>query len=161
MRKRVTLERSITLSILSIGLITILRLCIEPVNAEWVDVAGKLNGSLIPSTRMCIKRCFLVTALALVSAATAQPADRTDVIGCEAEEAALEREIDLARSKGQMLRRRQLTEALAAVQSRCEALAPERSRAARIDSLERRIRELRLELDRAEDRLRDFRTGDS
>jgi hypothetical protein len=46
MRKRVTLERSITLSILSIGLITILRLCIEPVNAEWVDVAGKLEKGL-------------------------------------------------------------------------------------------------------------------
>ena len=110
---------------------------------------------------MCVKPCFLVIALALAAPAVAQPTDQVDNTECKAEKAAIERDIDLARSKGQMLRRRQLAEALAALQTRCETLAPAQSRAARIERLEREIRELRLELRRAEEQLRDLKNGAS
>lgn len=108
---------------------------------------------------MRVKPCFLAVALALAVPSIAQPTDQADDSSCQAEEAALERDIDLARSKGQMLRRRQLAEALAALQTRCKTLAPEQSRAARIERLELEIRELRLELDRAEEQLRALKSG--
>lgn len=108
---------------------------------------------------MRVKPCFLAVALALAVPSIAQPTDQADGTGCKAEEAALERDIDLARSKGQMLRRRQLAEALAALQTRCKTLAPEQSRAAQIERLELEIRELRLELDRAEEQLRALKSG--
>jgi chaperonin cofactor prefoldin len=101
---------------------------------------------------------FLTIALALATPAIAQPPNQVDITECKAEEAAIERDMELARSKGQMLRRRQLAEALAALHARCETLAPEQSRAANIERLEQEIRELRKELDHAEDRLRKLKS---
>lgn len=100
--------------------------------------------------------CFL--AIALATPADAQPTGQVDSTECKAEEAAIERDMDLARSKGQMLRRRQLAEALAALQARCETRTPEQSRAANIDRLEREIRELRKELEQAEEQLRKLKS---
>ncbi|CAN7159096.1 MULTISPECIES: DUF1090 family protein [unclassified Variovorax] len=109
---------------------------------------------------MRVKPSFLAIALALAIPAIAQPVDQADNTDCKAKEAALERDIDIARSKGQMLRRRQLAEALAALQTRCKAVAaPEQSRAARIERLEQEIRDLRLELNRAEEQLRELKHG--
>jgi hypothetical protein len=116
---------------------------------------------LLTDTGMRAKLFLLAIALALATPAIAQPADPVDQADCRAEEAAIEREIALARSKGQMLRRRQLAETLTALQTRCRTLAPEQSRAARIERLEQEIRELRLELDRAEEQLRELRHGGS
>ena len=99
----------------------------------------------------------LLIALALAGPALAQPADPANPptsADCKAEEAAIERSIELARSKGQMLRRQQLADALAALQTRCRTADPQQSRAARIDALELEIRGLRQELDRAEEQLR-------
>ncbi|MBT2321420.1 DUF1090 family protein [Variovorax paradoxus] len=110
---------------------------------------------------MRVKASILAIALGLAAPALAQPSSQVDNTACKAEEAALERDIALARSKGQMLRRRQLAEALAALQIRCETLTLEQSRAARIEKLEQEIRELRLELDRAEEQLRDLKKGGS
>jgi prefoldin subunit 5 len=53
-----------------------------------------------------------------------------------------------------MLRRRELAEALSSLKARCQTLAPAQSRAVRIEKLEQEIRELRLELERAEELLR-------
>ncbi|RZL89000.1 MAG: DUF1090 family protein [Variovorax sp.] len=108
---------------------------------------------------MRVKPCFLAIALTLSPLAIAQPSDQVDNTDCKAEEAAIERDIALARSKGQMLRRRQLAEALDALQTRCETLTPQQSRAARIERLEQEIRELRLELERAEEQLRELKSG--
>ena len=104
--------------------------------------------------------CLLILALALALAtpAAAQSTDPVDKTECEAEQAAIERNMDLARSKGQMLRRRQLAEALAALQARCETLPPEQRRAANIQRLEQEIRELRTELDHAEEQLRKLKS---
>ena len=107
---------------------------------------------------MRVNPCFLAIAMALATPAIAQPTGQVDNATCEAEKAAIERDMDLARSKGQMLRRRQLAEALAAVQARCETLAPEQSRAANIERLEQEIRELRKELDHAEEQLRKLKS---
>jgi parvulin-like peptidyl-prolyl isomerase len=105
--------------------------------------------------------CFLTLALTAAMPAFAQPAATQpvapDAAACQAEEASLERDIDLARSRGQMLRRQQLAEALIAVQARCKVPAPVGSRAARIDKLEQDIRSLRAQLERAEDQLRQLK----
>ena len=104
-------------------------------------------------------RLLLAISLALALPVVAQPANQAgNSTDCKAEEAALERDIDLARSKGQMLRRRQLAEALVALQARCKTLSPEQSRAARIEALEQEIRDLRLELQRAEEQLRSLKS---
>jgi chromosome segregation ATPase len=110
---------------------------------------------------MRAKTCSLALAVVMAAPAVAQTTGQADTVDCRAERAALEREIDLARSRGQMLRRRQLADALAALQARCKTLIPERSREARIESLEQKIRELRLELDRAEEQLRELKSGGS
>ncbi|WP_256856533.1 DUF1090 family protein [Variovorax sp. KK3] len=91
----------------------------------------------------------------------AQPAPPIDTTVCKAEEDALEQDIDIARSKGQMLRRRQLAEELAALHARCQAVAPVQSRAARVEKLEQEIRELRTALGRAEEQLRQLKQGGS
>ncbi len=108
-------------------------------------------------TKLCLLTASMVFAChahAQTAPQQQQAAEPTDSAGCQAQEAALERDIDLARSRGQMLRRRQLGEALTALQARCETLAPAQSRALRIEKLEHEIRQLRLELDRAEEQLR-------
>jgi predicted nucleic acid-binding Zn-ribbon protein len=107
-----------------------------------------------------VKRWLMAVALGGAVPVFAQPAEQpkqVEGVSCEAEEAALEREMDLARSRGQMLRRRQLAETLAALRTRCHGSETRQSRAARIDKLEQEIRTLRSELERAEDQLRDLR----
>jgi hypothetical protein len=106
---------------------------------------------------MPLKAHVLAIALALAVPAIAQPTDPADNPDCKTEEAAIERNIELARSKGQMLRRQQLAEALAALQARCRTLDPAQSRAARIEALEHVIRDLRQELNRAEEQLRSLK----
>jgi hypothetical protein len=78
----------------------------------------------------------MIASLALAVAVFAQPIGQLGESDCKVDDAALERDIDLALSKGQMLRRRQLVEALSALQARCETVAPEQDRAARVEKLE-------------------------
>ena len=106
---------------------------------------------------MPLKPHVLAIAFALAVPAIAQPTDPADNPDCKAEEAAIERNIELARSKGQMLRRQQLAEALAALQARCRTLDPAQTRAARIEALEQVIRDLRQELNRAEEQLHNLK----
>lgn len=114
---------------------------------------------------MPLKSCFPALALmALVStlaapvfaqsAPAAQPLSAED---CKAQEAVLERDMDLARSRGQMLRRRELADALGGLQAQCKSSAAPQSRQARIERLEQDIRLLRSELDHAEAQLRSLR----
>lgn len=105
---------------------------------------------------MRLKPCFLAFALLLGMPAFAQnpstpPPDAGD---CKAQEAALERDMELARSRGQMLRRRELADTLSALQQRCKTPVPVVSREARIERLENEVRTLRAELERAEEQLR-------
>ncbi|WP_235505129.1 DUF1090 family protein [Variovorax sp. Root318D1] len=107
-----------------------------------------------------MKRGLLAAALLVLSTsafAQAQAVEPPSAASCQAEEAALERDIDLARSRGQMLRRRQLAESLSALRTRCQASGPSMSRAARIDKLERDIQLLKAELEQAEEQLRELK----
>lgn len=109
---------------------------------------------------MLLKPCFLVLALTLATAAFAQPAPSAQPLGaedCKAQQAVLERDMELARSRGQMLRRRELADTLSALQAQCKLPAAPQSRQARIDRLEQDIRLLRSELDQAEAQLRSLR----
>jgi Protein of unknown function (DUF1090) len=112
---------------------------------------------------MRFKPCFLPLAWALAMPAFAQtaPPVPVDAADCKAQEAVLERDMALARSRGQMLRRRELGDELSALQARCAAIVPPvpaQGRAARIEKLEQEIRTLRAELDRAEEQLRGLRS---
>ncbi|MGJ7506143.1 DUF1090 family protein [Variovorax sp. GT1P44] len=104
---------------------------------------------------------MLAIALVLAPLAIAQPAGQIDSTECKAEKAAIDRDMELARSKGQMLRRQQLAETLVALQARCDALTPEQSRAASIEKLEHEIQDLRKALDDAEEQLRRLKKGGS
>ncbi|MEJ7686328.1 MAG: DUF1090 family protein [Variovorax sp.] len=106
---------------------------------------------------MGMKLCFSIIALAFTSVAAAQSTAPGAIATCKADATALEGDIDLARSKGQLLRQRQLAQQLTALQTRCGTLAPEEERAARAERLREEIRQLRLELDRAQEQLRRLR----
>ncbi len=104
---------------------------------------------------------LLVVGLSLASAAFAQtalqiPAQAVNV-DCAAEQTTLQAEMDVARSRGRMLQRRQLAEQLLAVQARCGTLPPAQSTELQIESLQKEVLELRKELDRAEAELRRLR----
>lgn len=110
---------------------------------------------------MRVNLSLLVIALVLSPSALAQPAGQMDSSECKAEKAAIEQDMELARSRGQMLRRQQLAQTLAALQARCDTLTPEQSRAANIDKLEHEIQDLRKALDHAEEQLRRLKSGGS
>ena len=107
---------------------------------------------------MRVNPCFMVLTIALTVPAIAQPIGQGDSTECKAQAAAVERAMDLARSKGQMLRRRQLAQELAALQARCEPLPTEQSRAANIERLRHEIEDLRTALDQAEEQLRKLKS---
>ncbi len=103
----------------------------------------------------------LIILLALaVPAAAQQPAVQTDSAACASDIATLTRDMDAARTKGQMLRRQQLANELAALHARCEQQqhATETDRVASIQKLEQQIKELRAQLAHAEEELRKLKS---
>lgn len=96
----------------------------------------------------------LIVTLALALSAAAEPAAPADSASCATDIATLQQAMDAARDKGQMLRRRQLAEELAALQARCIPGAEDQDRAAHIEQLEHEIRELRVRLEQAQAQLR-------
>lgn len=103
----------------------------------------------------------LLAAVLLASAnhTFAQAAEPTDTASCKAEEATLDEDIAQARARGQMLRRRQLTESLAALQAHCEALIAAKDPATQIKRQEQEVQQLRVELERAEAQLRKLKAA--
>ena len=105
--------------------------------------------------------CTLVIAMTLAGSAMAQPTVAVhDSTSCAAEQAELEKRIDLARAKGRMLLRQQLADQLATLQHDCKLLSADQGSAANIQRLEREIRALRAELEAAEEQLRKLK-GDA
>ncbi|MDM0016890.1 DUF1090 family protein [Variovorax saccharolyticus] len=102
-----------------------------------------------------------IVLLASANTSFAQAAEPTDAASCKAEEATLEQSIAQARARGQMLRRRQLTESLAVLQGHCEALAAAKDPATQIKRQEQEVQQLRLELERAEAQLRKLKAAKS
>lgn len=89
--------------------------------------------------------------------AIAQPNPPAGGVECGAQQAALERDMDVARSKGQMLRRRELEQTFRALQSRCGDGSAQDDHRARVVRQENEVLQRRLELDRAEEELRRLR----
>lgn len=107
------------------------------------------------------KGLLAIALLASSSASFAQSQDPTDAASCQAQEATLERDIADARARGQMLRRRQLTESLAVLHVHCESLMAAKDPATRIKRQEEEVQQLRLELERAEAELRKLKAQKS
>ena len=104
---------------------------------------------------LCI--CALVIGVLCSAQANAQtePAKKTEA-DCYAQQAALEKDMRAARSRGQMLRRRQLQESLDALRSRCDEIASQDSHEARVMRQKNVVFQLRIDLDRAEEDLRNL-----
>jgi hypothetical protein len=97
----------------------------------------------------------MVVAMALAGSAIAQPTVAVhDSTSCAAEQAELEKRMDLARSKGRMLLRQQLADQLATLQQDCLPHSADQGSAANIQRLEKKVRALRTELEAAEEQLR-------
>jgi chromosome segregation ATPase len=107
--------------------------------------------------RACV--FFLAFSLGLSASVWAQAPQPAGAPDCPAEQAALEADIEVARTKGQMLRRQQLAQTLQALQARCAAATTGQSRATQIQALQERIRDLRKDLDQAEAQLRTLQTA--
>lgn len=108
---------------------------------------------------MHVRCCTLAIAMALTGSALAQPTNTVNApTPCQAERADVERRMEVARSKGQMLLRRQLADQLATLQATCRPLAADQSRAANIERLEKQVRALRTELAAAEEQLRKLKS---
>lgn len=100
-----------------------------------------------------------IVLLAAANSSFAQATEPTDAASCKAEEASLDQDIAQARARGQMLRRRQLTDALAALQAHCEALMAGKDPATQIKRQEQEVQQLRIELERAEAQLRKLKAA--
>lgn len=98
---------------------------------------------------------FLVVCLLVSMQANAQSAPSIRTEGdCYARQAALENDMRDARSRGQMLRRRQLQESLDALLARCDEIGSEDTYEARVMHQKNVIMQLRLDLANAEEELR-------
>lgn len=100
--------------------------------------------------------------MALPGFAIAQPAGPVgDDASCTAGKGDIEKRMEIARSKGQMLLRRQLADQLSTLQATCKPLSPDQNRAANMERLEKEVRALRAELEAAEEQLRKLKGEDS
>ena len=99
---------------------------------------------------------FGVAAIALSCATPglAQVPPSTAEADCHAQQTALEKDMRAARSRGQMLRRRQIEENLHALQARCAEIAAKDTQEARVMRQKNAVMQLRIDLDRAEEELR-------
>lgn len=97
---------------------------------------------------------ILFSTLSLAMPAFAQPTVPMDAASCTSGIATLQQSMEEARAKGQMLRRRQLADEMAALQAHCAPGTAVPDRAAQIAALEQEIRALRARLDAAQAQLR-------
>lgn len=92
-----------------------------------------------------------------ITATTATTANMT----CNAEKAELERRVELARSKGQMLQRKQLADQLAALAASCKPMSTDQTRRiADMERLDKKISALKAELATAEEQLRKLKSDE-
>lgn len=106
---------------------------------------------------MKLHLCLVSLAIGLLASmqanAQSEPSKKT-AADCYAQQAALEKDMRDARSRGQMLRRRQLQESLDALRARCDEIASKDTHEARVMRQKNVIMQLRLDLANAEDELR-------
>lgn len=109
---------------------------------------------------MFVRRCCAwAIAMALSGSAIAQSTNKVDnKPPCSAEKAEVEKRMELARSKGQMLLRRQLADQLTALQTDCKPAPADQGRLANIERLEKEVRTLKAALETAEEQLRQLKS---
>ena len=118
-----------------------------------------LSRILLDICMLARRYCTWVITMALAGSAIAQPAGNADSNPrCSVEKAEVERRMEVARSKGQMLLRRQLADQLAVLQSSCKPRSSAQGRLADIERLEQEVRTLKAELDAAEAQLRQLKS---
>ena len=103
-------------------------------------------------THLCIGSVAI--AMLCATQAIAQPKPTKTEADCYAQQAALEKDMRAARSRGQMLRRRQLEDNLHALQARCDEIASKDTHEGRVMRQKNAVLQLRIDLDRAEEDLR-------
>lgn len=101
----------------------------------------------------CIASLAVGLLASMPSYAQSEPSNKTEA-DCYAQQAALEREMRDARSRGQMLRRRWLQESLDALRTGCDELVSRDTQEARVMRQKNVIIQLRLDLANAEEELR-------
>lgn len=104
---------------------------------------------------LCIGALAIGVLFSAQANAQSEPSKKTEA-DCYAQQAALEKDMRAARSRGQMLRRRQLQESLDALRSHCDEIASKDSHEARVMRQKNVVLQLRIDLDRAEEDLRNL-----
>lgn len=109
---------------------------------------------------MLVRRCCAwAIAMALSGSVIAQSTHKVDnQPPCSAEKTEVEKRMELARSKGQMLLRRQLADQLAALQTDRKPVPADQGRLANIERLKKEVRTLKAALETAEEQLRQLKS---
>ncbi|SDZ99979.1 DUF1090 family protein [Variovorax sp. YR216] len=102
---------------------------------------------------LCLASLSIGLLVSTQANAQSEPSKKTEA-DCYAQQAALEKDMRDARSRGQMLRRRQLQESLNALRARCDEIASKETHEARVMRQKNVVMQLRLDLAGAEDELR-------
>ncbi|MBB3176528.1 DUF1090 family protein [Variovorax sp. Sphag1AA] len=101
---------------------------------------------------LCLVSLAVGVLVSLQANAQSATSEKTEA-DCYAQQAALEKNIRDARSRGQMLRRRQLQESLDALRARCDEIASRDTHEARVMRQKNVVMQLRLDLANAEEEL--------
>lgn len=104
--------------------------------------------------RLDLRLCALVAISFCAAPSHAQEKTPVSLAECDAQQAALAKDMRAARSRGQMLRRRQLEESLHALQQRCEEAASQETHEARVLRQKYVVMQRQLDLDQAQEQLR-------
>lgn len=102
---------------------------------------------------LCLASLAMSLLVSIPANAQSEPSKKTEA-DCYAQQAALEKDMRDARSRGQMLRRRHLQESLDALRARCDEIASRDTHEARVMRQKNVVMQLRLDLASAEDELR-------
>lgn len=102
---------------------------------------------------LCLASLAVGVLVSLQANAQSGASEKTEA-DCYAQQAALEKNMRDARSRGQMLRRRQLQESLDALRARCDEIASRDTHEARVMRQKNVVMQLRLDLANAEEELR-------
>ena len=104
--------------------------------------------------RLDLRLCGLVAVACLAAPSYAQEKTAATLADCDKQQAALEKDMRAARSRGQMLRRRQLEESLHALQQRCEEAASLETHEGRVLRQKNLVMQRQLDLAEAQEQLR-------
>jgi hypothetical protein len=102
---------------------------------------------------LCLASLTVGLLVSMQANAQSEPSKKTEA-DCYARQSALEKDMRDARSRGQMLRRRQLQESLDALRARCDEIASKDTHEARVMRQKNVIMQLQLDLANAEEELR-------